>query len=222
MKKILFFTALLAIFAVNTNAQQQVTKGSTHTYEVTDNVDYTFNWSATGGTSTDLSTETANSVDITWDGAAGTYDVNVYATSINNCDGDNSTLQVEIIAASIAWNVASADECPASDNNTVTPNTITADFTGIDGDWSFTYSIDGGADQTVNVTGPDKSYDLTLPAGLYNNATGTDVTHEVVITSLTTPDGVTFNYDGTEADAADHLFELKVYPKPTTSAITVQ
>jgi hypothetical protein len=224
MKTIRVLTSLLVVtlllcYTEVAKAQVQVTKGSTHKYSVTPlpgAATYNYNWSVTGGTSSVFGT-LATTNDILWDGAAGTYTLTVYPVKpISNCAGNNQTLSVTIVDMNLVWSTTSSTQCPKTDNQTG-DFSITANYTGIVGAWSFKYSIDGGADQTVNVAAGNTS---TVNITGFTNASNTaQATHTVRITSVTTPDNYTLAYTGAEADAATRLYTVTVDPTPGTSGI---
>jgi hypothetical protein len=212
-------TIMLGIFN-HTTAQVMVNKGSTHKYSVTpvpEGATYIYHWSVTpGGTSSDFGTG-ATSNDILWDGEAGTYVITIFPTKeISGCAGNSQTLSVKVVDVNITWAVISSAQCPKTDNQ-YGDFILTANYTGPAGAWSFNYSIDGAASLTVNVAA-GTTRDLTIP-GFINTSNTSTVIHTIKITSVTTVDGFTLNYNGTETDAATRIHTVTVDPTPGTSGI---
>ena len=215
-----FATILLLFCMSNANAQVQVTKGSTHKYSVTPlpgTATYNYHWSVTpGGTSSAFGTaDTSN--DVVWDGTPGPYTITVYPTKpVSNCAGNNQTLSVTVIDMNIVWASTSSTQCPKTDNQTG-DFSITANYTGVSGAWSFKYIIDSGPEETVNVaSGNSSTVNITGFTNASNTATAA---HTVHITSVTTPDNYTVNYTGAELDAATRLYTVTVDPTPGTTGI---
>ena len=215
------FVGILLLFSMQyANAQVQVTKGSTHKYSVTPlpgAATYDYHWSVTpGGTSSAFGTS-ATSDDIVWDGATGTYTITVYPTKpASGCAGNNQTLSITVIDLSILWASNSSTQCPKTDNQTG-DFSIVANYTGVTGAWSFKYSIDGGATQTVNIAAGNSS---TVTVSGFTNASNTATAdHTIRITSITTPDNYTVNYTGAEPDAATRLYTVTVNPTPASTGI---
>jgi hypothetical protein len=210
---------ILLLLTVNTNAQVQVSKGSTHKYSVTPVpaiATYNYSWSATGGTSSTFGTA-ATSNDILWDGAAGAYTITVFPIKpVSLCAGNNQTLTITIVDMNLVWATTSSTECPKTDNQTG-DFSITANYTGVAGAWSFKYIIDAGAEQTVNVAAGNSSI-VNIP-GFTNASNAATANHTIRLTSITTPDSYTVNYTGAEADAATRLYTVTVNPTPATSGI---
>jgi hypothetical protein len=215
-----FIAALLLFSIQNANAQVQVTKGSTHKYSVTPlpgAAVYNYNWSITpGGTSSTFGT-TATSNDIVWDGAAGAYTITVYPVKpASGCAGNNQTLSITVVVMNMVWATTSSTQCPKTDNQTG-DFSIVANYSGISGAWSFNYSIDGEAQQTVNVAAGNNS---TVNVTGFTNASNTATAdHTIRITAVTTPDNYTLNYTGAEPDAATRLYTVTVDPTPGTTGI---
>lgn len=112
VKHIILSISLLALlFPVGkgyaqTTADQQVPQGEQRTYSVIAEPNYEYHWSISGGSSTDLSASTGNSVTVTWDGAPGIYTLELSVTQIHVntegqqiavCDGDPRQISVEVI-----------------------------------------------------------------------------------------------------------------------------
>jgi hypothetical protein len=215
-----FVAALLFYGVDHANAQVQVSKGSTHHYSVSpipDAATYDYHWSATpGGTSSDFGTA-ATSNDIIWDGETGLYTVTVYPTKpVSNCAGSDQTLLIAVVEMNIIWSSTSSTQCPKTDNQSG-DFSITADYTGVTGAWSFKYSIDAAVEQTVNVAAGNS---VVVNIDGFTNASGTTpAIHTIRISSVTTPDNFTVNYTGTELDAITRLYTVTVDPAPNTSGI---
>ncbi len=215
-----FVTALLFNGIINLNAQVQVSKGSIHHYSVSplpDTASYDYHWMVTpGGTSSYFGTDDTTN-DILWDGAAGLYTITVYPTGIvSGCAGGNQTLLISIVEMNIVWSSTGSTQCPKTDNQSGNFS-ITADYTGITGAWSFTYRIDDAAEQLVTVAAGNIA---TIDINGFTNTSGTTpVIHTIRISSITTPDNYTFNYSGMESDAFTRLYNVTVDPTPNTSGI---
>jgi hypothetical protein len=215
-----FVTALLFYSVNNVNAQVQVTKGSIHHYSVSPipgAATYDYHWSVTpGGTSSDFGTsDTTN--DIIWDGATGIYTITVYPTKpVSNCAGSNQILLINVVDMNIVWSSTSSTQCPKTDNQSG-DFTLFADYTGVTGAWSFKYSIDGAAEQTVNIAAGN-SANVSID-GFTNASSTAPAIHTIRISSITTPDNYTVNYTGTEVDASTRLYTVTVDPTPNTSGI---
>lgn len=204
----------------------EVSQGDTRNFGVTNTAGYTYHWAVSGGTSTNISGVTANQTgNMLWDGVPGDYTLSVYPENgTTNCLGDNQQFVIRINGVTITWDVFAETACPNTDNNTASPVTLTATFAGGPvgaGTWSFNYSKDGGADVTVSVTASNTGT-VTLPGTDYDNAsTAAQLTHTYQITRIVTPGGAVINLDGTEPDAANHMFTLTVEPRPVSNVITV-
>jgi hypothetical protein len=216
-----FSVAALLMFCYSSaQAQVNVTKGSTHRYSVSPlpgSATYDYHWSVTpGGTSSTFGTADTSDA-IVWDGAPGTYTITIYPTKpVSGCAGNNQTLIVNVIGMSIAWSATSSTQCPRTDNQTG-DFSVVANYTGVTGAWSFSYIIDSGTEQTVNVaSGNSSTVNIT---GFTNTSNTAAATHTIHITSVTTPDNYTVNYTGTEPDAATRLYTVTVESTPGTSGI---
>ncbi len=214
------FVALLFYGVDNVSAQVQVTRGSIHHYSVSplpDTATYNYNWSVTpGGTSSTFGT-TATTNDVEWNGLTGIYTITVYPTKpLGGCTGNNHTLLISVVDMNIVWFSTSSIQCPMTDNQTG-DFTLTVEYTGVTGEWSFKYIIDGMAEQTVNVAAGNSA---TINFNGFTNASTTaPEIHTIHITSVTTYDNHTVNYTGTEPDAATRLHTVTVTPTPNTSGI---
>jgi hypothetical protein len=217
---ILFIAITLPGSLNHLSAQVIVIKGSTHKYSVTPipvGATYNYNWSVTpGGTSSNFGTGSTSN-DILWNGDTGIYVITIFPSKpISNCAGNNQTLSIKLVDVNITWNITSSSQCPKTDNQTG-DFSITANYTGVSGAWSFNYSIDNAAPITVNVAA-GTTKDLTL-AGFTNLSNTLTASHTIRITSVTTADNFTVNYSGAEADAASRLHTVTVEPTPNTSGI---
>ena len=215
----IFICSPLFLFMNIVNAQQQVTKGSIHTYSVTagsDAVDYVYHWSASGGTSSPFGTgDTTNA--ILWDGLPGLYTLSVFVEQpVTKCLGNNQSFAIRIVGMNIFWSEQSSRQCPSTDNETGT-FPITAEYTGIAGNWSFCYRIDDSSSQKVNVSSGSSST-IYIP-GFTNESNSTPENHAIRITSVTSPDNYTIQYTGTEPDAASRIYMVTIEPTPGTSGI---
>ncbi len=215
-----FVTALVFYSVNNVNAQVQVTRGSTHHYSVSPvpgTATYDYHWSVTpGGTSSDFGTSDTTR-DIIWNGATGIYTISVYPTKpVSNCAGSNQILLINVVDMNIVWSSTSSTQCPGTDNQSG-DFSITADYTGVTGAWSFKYIIDDAVEQTVNITAGNSA--IVSIDGFTNASFTTPAIHTIRISSVTTPDNYTVNYTGTEFDAATRLYTVTVYPTPGTSGI---
>jgi hypothetical protein len=210
---------ILFICCMNLNAQVQVTRGSTHHYSVTPlpgAATYHYHWSCSGGTNSVFG-NSATTNDIVWDGTAGLYLITVYPVKlVSDCEGNNQTLSVELVDMNILFAETSSIQCPKTDNETG-DFSITVYYTGVSGIWSFSYSINGGLDQNVNVTSGNSST-ISIP-GFTNASSTNSETHTIRITSVTTADNYTRVYTGTETDASLRLYSVTVEPTPATSEI---
>ncbi len=215
-----FIAALLLLGVNDVVAQVQVTRGSIHHYSVLpipDTATYDYHWSVTpGGTSSVLGTA-ATTNDVLWDGATGMYTITVYPVKpVAGCVGNNHTLLISVVEMNIVWFSTSSTECPRTDNQTGDFD-LFAEYTGVTGSWSFNYSIDGTAEQTVNVAAGNSA---TVTINGFTNASVTSPEiHTIRITSVTTYDNHTVNFTGAEFDAATRLYMVTVGPTPNTSDI---
>lgn len=225
MKKlgVLFFCFVTAIllFGVNhVRAQVQVTQGSTHHYSVAPVSGpsvYNYHWSVTPiGSSSDFGIKDSTQ-DIIWDGATGLYTITVYAEKpVSGCSGSNQTLLVEVVAMNIDWSFTSSTECPRTDNQSG-DFILVANYTGLTGAWSFSYSIDNAVEQTVNIA--EGNSGTVNIEGFTNPSFTTPAAHTIRITSVISPDKYVLNYTGVEFDAATRIYTVTVDPTPNTSGI---
>jgi hypothetical protein len=213
-------TALPFISVNQINAQVQVTRGSTHHYSVapiSGPSTYNYNWSVTpGGTTSGFGTKDTTN-DVVWNGATGLYTITVYPThQVSGCAGSNQTLIVDVVDMNIIWSSTNSIQCPKTDNQSG-DFTLFANYTGLTGAWSFKYSIDGTAEQTVNIAAGNSA--TVIIDGFVNPSVTIPAIHTIRISSVTTPDNYTLNYTGAESDAAARLYTVTVDPTPNTSGI---
>gem|GEM_PF-4535915 len=112
VKHIILLISMLAIFFpvgkgyAQTTADQQVPQGEQRTYSVTAEPGFQYHWSLSGGSSTDLTSSTGNSVTITWDGTPGIYTLELSVTQVHlnsdnqpiaSCVGDPRQISIEIV-----------------------------------------------------------------------------------------------------------------------------
>lgn len=230
MKKIKIIASITAISCLilsmnNAIAQTPtpVTKGSSHTYTATplpEGSDYTYTWSVDGGSNSSFGTGAKTNA-ILWDGAAGVHTITVYPTdNKTGCKGNNFKFQVNILDnLGIKWESTSATLCPITDNQTGGSFDLIADFTGIDGDWSFKYTIDGGSEQSVSVLAASGKTSKITIASVTNPSNTDKITHTYKITEVTSPDGVISKYDALDTNP-DHTFTVTINATPGISGIT--
>lgn len=215
----LFVLALLLPGIYQATAQVEVSRGSTHKYSVTPvgNTPLYYHWSVTpGGTSSPFGTG-ATSNDIIWDGAIGDYVISVYPTKqVSDCDGNSNSLSIRVVEMNIKWTITSSVQCPKTDNQTG-DFIVTVNYTGVQGGWSFKYSIDNAPPQTVNVA-IGNSIDILVP-GFTNASSSVTELHTIRIASVSTADNYQVDFSGAESDAASHIHSVTVEPTPDTSGI---
>jgi gliding motility-associated-like protein len=204
---------LLFFGGSNVFGQVQVTRGSTHHYSVapvSGNPIYDYHWSVTpGGTSSVFGTaDTTN--DVLWDGTTGLYTITVYPTKpASGCAGSNQTLEIEVVDMNIVVSPTSSIQCPRTDNQSG-DFSITINYTGVTGAWSFKYSIDGDAEQTEYVVAGNST--VLHIAGFVNASKTATENHTIRISSVTSFDNYTLNFTGNESDAASRLHTVAVEP----------
>jgi hypothetical protein len=204
--KIIALSLALIAFAFSANAQYtEVLVNQTSSATVTPNpltavFDYT--WSVTGGTSTNLTLDTDNSVNILWDGAVGIdYTLSVYATdAVTTCSGDIRSAVYRIVntlSYEVSIPVAPSAVCPQTTSNptggsgafdvAVTGTTVLAGET-----LTVRYNVDGVAQAPVTFAAGLQGGTIPVP-GL-TNATTADITVNVEVTSalISGRPGVTF------------------------------
>jgi hypothetical protein len=206
---------LLALEVWNTcgvAAQEVILRGSTHRYSITPasrNANYTYRWSVTGGTSSALgSGSTSNPV--VWDGPPGLYTVSMYPTDAGTgCAGNTQNFRVKVIDFFVRWQGVSSTVCSAYGNEE-RDFSVVVEFTQTIGIWSFEYQIDDHTPIKVTVNGETNK--IINISGFVNRSANSAETHKIRIVSITIPDGHQFTFDGTEKDAAAHVYTVTVNP----------
>ena len=115
-------------------------------------------WTVTGGTITSGGGTSNSTVTIDW-GSAGTGHVKVNYTNANNCSAASQTDQpITINPLPTATISGTTSVCQNSTSPSIT-------FTGSNGTkpYTFTYQINGGANQTVSTTGSNNSVIVNAP-----------------------------------------------------------
>ena len=115
-------------------------------------------WTVTGGTITSGGGTSNSTVTIDW-GSAGTGHVKVNYTNANNCSAASQTDQpITINPLPTATISGTTSVCQNSTSPSIT-------FTGSNGTkpYTFTYQINGGANQTVSTTGSNSSVIVNAP-----------------------------------------------------------
>lgn len=206
---------LLALEVWNTfgvAAQEVVLRGSAHRYSSTPasrNANYTYLWSVTGGT-TSVFGNGSTSNPIVWDGPPGLYTVSMYPSDARTgCAGNTQNFKVKVIDFFVRWQGVSSTVCSAYGTEE-RDFSIVAEFTQTSGNWSFEYQIDDHTPIKVTVNG--ESNKIINISGFVNRSTTTVDTHKIRIVRITIPDGHQFTFDGSEKDAAAHVYTVTVNP----------
>ncbi|WP_321279387.1 hypothetical protein [Marinifilum fragile] len=225
MKRIYLIIALtfgLVHFA-SAQADQQVTLGTTHNYNVTAVAGYTYTWTVdAAGTNTDVSAVTGNAISVDWNQAVGVYNITVYATDATNCISETETIKVEVLGQSSVLFAAADDAqtCSDLDGNIFGggasggSSSFQVKFTGGLAPYDLVYRVldatdtQVGSDVTVN--GLNATDQVDVPNQFINDGT-TDAVYKVVIVSATTKDGAAV---ALPADDADKTRTITVLPKP--------
>ena len=242
-----FFTLIVMAIGIlaSTNAFAQsnptsVQRMSTHPYTVTPSNGtgpYTYSWSISGGTSTDVSSISTNSTgDVLWDGAPGIYTITVQATDANNCLSEDLTLDVTIESPVVEFTASNltGETCSylgtddsSGNNSSVSANDIleySLAFTGGKPDFSLVYDIydvtsggTGGTGGTAVLTNQPATFDaLTGDLDVdidshFENSTSTSKTYEVRIVSAQDTDGTSVTV------GADKYATITISSKPVIS-----
>jgi hypothetical protein len=148
----IFFLILLSLspnsYGQSDPSPEQTVCTGNEPYLVTGTTGSAYNWSVTPGSSGSQwrINGTGNSVTVDWL-AAGIYTLSVTETSSAGCPGTPSVVTVTVNPLPSASISGSATVCQDSDEPFIT-------FTGIgaSGPYTFTYTINGGASQTVSTT----------------------------------------------------------------------
>jgi gliding motility-associated-like protein len=217
---ILFLTVEMLLAGLHkAGAQQAVTvvQGSTHAYSVSpvpNGAPYSYVWSVSGGTSSKPGN--SNSIGIVWDGAPGQYTLSVYmVNNLSNCPGNVQNLVVNVIpkatSFSIYWQTDTTNIC-ASHILSSQEFSIGVAFSHQPGTCSFEYQLNNSTPVTVQVNNENTK---TINFKGIQNPSGTEPElYNIRITKLTTPDGKTTVFDGTETEITSHRHVIKVNPLP--------
>lgn len=220
------FTLVVMFMAYGAFAQDQsVTLGTTHTYSVTNTSGLTYTWTVdAAGTSTDVSTDTDNSIDILWDGVTGDYNITLFATDAEGCITETQTVTIRVLGqSSVMFAAATVDAETCSD-------LVSGDAGGTSsgGSSDFIVEFTSGLapyDIIYKVVAPDlteteytktnvpANYTIQIDNG-FANLTSSSVDYKVVIVSAKTEDGATVLVD---VDVADNTRTITVLPKPVIS-----
>tara|TARA_R110001583_G_scaffold6427_3_gene32557 strand:- start:8666 stop:9364 length:699 start_codon:yes stop_codon:yes gene_type:complete len=225
MKKILSFIILAFGFVGLANAQQQVTLGTTHPYNVVAVAGYTYTWTVdVVGTNTDVSAVTGNSISIDWNQAAGNYNITVFATeTATTCISETETISVEVLGASSVLFAAvdNATTCSDLDGNvdgggaSGGSSSFSVQFTDGLAPYDLVYRLLDPTDTPIgaDVTLTDVTAATTITvANQFINGGITSVDYKVVLVSAITDDGAAVLVD---ADVAKNTRIITVLPKPT-------
>jgi len=226
MKNLL--TIIILIFALSENyAQQIVSMGSTHEYNVIDNgLEYT--WAVTGGSTSDLSVQKESRVEIDWD-TPGDYVLSVFGTDSNLCISETQIIDVHVLGkASIIFAHTSA--------NIITCSNLNSGAAGGPLDTSeFELTINSGLAPYVlryKILKPDgtdyspereisnlsgKGDILSIDNDFKNN-TLSDVVYSVLITELITADGYSIPLS---TDKTTITRTITIHAKPVISTIKI-
>lgn len=228
------------IAALSGWSQNSITQGGSKTYTIQLNAGEatgaTYEWMVTpaGGTSTDLSTITGNTVTILWDGTAGDYTVTVQVTDGNNCLSEPITQNMEILApAQIIFAAATPSSTTCSDlsggEGSVPPSSESRFSITYDGDANLKSAevtvknpegdfidLDDNvlADQsnpeiTITNDAVDKQIDFAVTDSWENTTIG-NATFEITLLSALTSDNANITAD----PGADIKRNITVLPKP--------
>ena len=231
MKKTLSFIILAFGFVGMANAQQQVTLGTTNSYNVTAVAGYTYTWTVdAAGTNTDVSAVTGNSINVDWNQVAGTYNITVFATeTATTCISETETITVEVLGQSSVLFAAVDDATTCSDldgnldggGTSGGSSSFSVEFTGGLPPYDLVYRILDPSDNPVgaDVTLTDVTAITTITvANQFINSGSSSVDYKVVLVSATTDDGAGVSVD---ANVAQNTRTITVLPKPTiTGGIT--
>lgn len=237
----LIITAILA-GTIYAQSQNSFTQGAVEDYSVTltsgEATNAVYSWTATGGTSTDLTNLTGNTAQITWDGTPGTYTLTVQVTDGNGCSSEEISQQVTILSTGeliFASNYPNTETCSDLADGTEGSNPAHGES-----DFAVTYGGDANlASAVITILNPDGKYagtngvelaDQTSPEITINND-GTDkqidfsvtdswentgsamVYFTIKLVSVTTDDSVTITADSN----TDITRTIGIRPKPVIS-----
>ena len=212
----LLFISLIA-FVGTVNAQDQtVTINTSHTYNVDAVAGVTYTWATTGGTSTNLLTQTGNSMSLIWD-AAGTVNLTVFGTDANGCLTETRTSEILVVgAASVMFAVADVDviSCSPLLGGAITTSDFTVEFTSGLAPFELVYEITAidGTKTPVNATIATASGVLSIDD--FENLTTGDQIVSIQLISATTSDGGIVTVD---TDLANNTRSVTVHGKPVIS-----
>jgi PKD repeat protein len=211
--------AAIAFASQSANAQQTVQTGASATYNTGGTGSSTFHWDVSGT----AQASTTNSMNYTWN-TAGSYTVNVYGISANNCNGATQTLNVTVsntLPVTLAMGAISA-LCPYQAANQIgggDPISILT-FTGATAGQSVSvaYEIYDGATLLTSGTANGTAIDAGLTSTVtfdesITNTSGASISREVRITSYTVAGT---NY----VPAVEPSQNATIYSSPVTNAIT--
>ncbi|RZT93148.1 hypothetical protein EV201_2300 [Ancylomarina subtilis] len=220
LKKSLFTLAIVCLgYSAFAQVDQTVTKGKSQSYKV-DDEGLTYTWNVNGGTVSDLTTQTGNTVLIDWS-IEGTWDLTVFGTDANNCITETRTFQIEVVGAATAnFAGTSGPVVTCSDLNGGLPGGLldeslfALDLKGGVAPYDVTYEVRDASSAVVQasktVTGIADGEDITITNDFVNTSGGDEV-YTVVITKVITKDGVNVTL------GADVTRTITVHSKPTIS-----
>jgi hypothetical protein len=215
MNKYLIVYILLHLVTWNTRsvaAQEVILKGSYHRYSISPvntNANYKYIWSVTGGT-TSVFGNGSISEPILWDGPPGFYTISVFPSDIKTgCAGNFQNFHVQVIDFFVRWQGISTTICSAWENEE-RDFSIVVEFSKTSSPWSFNYQIDDNKPVKVIING-DTTMMINISRFINRSSTNPE-THKIRITNITIPQGHHFTFDGTESDAAAHIYTVMVNP----------
>lgn len=224
MRKLILTLFCIVAFVWVSNAQTQVTGGTSQTLTAVHTLGNTFAWTIVGdGTGTTVTgLGTGYEITFTWPTVADIYTITVITTDLNGCKSEPFEQKVQVMGDPMVEFADAGDVtgiCSAATtiaDNGSTPVTVT--YAGAQ-PWTLTYSIvDYNGDvvpgfdniEVENLTG-DYTFDV---AHNFINTEATPQRWQVVINSAKSADGVVVN--ATDADK-----DLVVSPKPVITNLTL-
>lgn len=208
---------MIALISQNTNAQVQT--GAVVDYSVTGSGTINaYHWNVTGGTF--VPGANPYQIRVTW-GAAGPGVITVYPESDHGCYGATQTLNVTItntLPVTLAIGTIS-DLCPYEAANLPAGGDPSATLTLAGatpvGNWSITYSSDGGTTwKTLNsISGTTPT--VTFDESFTNASATTSAAHSIIIRDWTVNSTLY-----TPAIASRPTANFNVYPTPSVTGIT--
>lgn len=226
MKKILLILTIILSLVYTSFAQQSVSLGSSHTYNVTDE-GFTYTWATSGGTTTDFTTQTTSQANIIWD-TPGDYQLTVFATDANLCITETQTINVSVMAeASVIFALTSGNIITCSDLNSGSSGGLLdkSDFeltisSGV-APYTLKYKVlnADGTEYTAetemkNLTGTG---DIISIDNDFKNNTLVDIDFTLVITELITADGFSVPL----GDVSTTTRTITIHAKPVISNIQI-